>query len=197
MLFPAFSAIVLQMFFFPESALYQKRPAGRERSFYSFFLLFTVISALAILGTYLGPVQGRVRLVAAAVPQVFAVVGLLLLLVLHRVAGREAMSLVVLSWGKWREWPALCSGHLRVLRAASGAECPLWLGSGPSVEHSCTSKNQPRSVRDSDRGGIDPCDTDPGARHCFRRRVRLAGIFAKRAAEEGTGAWRSPGGLRW
>lgn len=52
MLLPAFSTIVLQMFFFPESPLYQKRPAGRERWFYSAFLLLTVISILVILGTY-------------------------------------------------------------------------------------------------------------------------------------------------
>src|SRR5690242_6416707 len=42
MLLPAFSAIVLQMFFFPESSLYRKRPAGRGRWFYSYFLLLTV-----------------------------------------------------------------------------------------------------------------------------------------------------------
>ena len=104
MLFPAFSAIVLQLFCFPESPLYQKRPAGRERWFYSAFLLLTVISALTIVGTYLSPVQGRARLVAAAVPQGLAVVGLLLLLVLRRVAGREAMSRVGLAFGTWREW---------------------------------------------------------------------------------------------
>ena len=94
MLFPAFSAIVLQIFFFPESPLSQKRPAGRERWFYISFLLLTVISALVILGTYLSPVQGRAKLVAAAVPEGLAVVSLLLLLVLRRVAGREAMSRV-------------------------------------------------------------------------------------------------------
>ncbi|GCE19958.1 hypothetical protein KDK_37580 [Dictyobacter kobayashii] len=87
MLFPAFSAIVLGMFFFPESPLYYRRPAGRGRWFYSSFLLLTVISALGILGAYLGPAQGTVRLVAAIVPQVLAFVGLLLLIVLRLVAG--------------------------------------------------------------------------------------------------------------
>jgi membrane protease YdiL (CAAX protease family) len=104
MLFPAFSAILLGMFFFPESPLYQKRPAGRGRWFYSFFLLLTIISALGILGAYLGPTQGTVRLVAAIVPQLLAFVGLLLLIVLRLVAGREAMSRVGLSWGNWRDW---------------------------------------------------------------------------------------------
>ena len=108
MLFPAFSAIVLGMFFFPESPLYQKRPAEQGRWFYSSFLVLTVISALGILGVYLSPTQGTVRLVAAIVPQLLAFVGLLLLIVLRLVAGREAMSRVGLSWGNWGDW-LLCA----------------------------------------------------------------------------------------
>jgi membrane protease YdiL (CAAX protease family) len=147
MLLPAFSAIALQMFFFPESPLYQKRPAGRERWFYSAFLLLTVISILVILGTYLGPVQGRAGLVAAVVPEGLAVMGLLLLLVLRRVAGREAMSRVGLSWGKWREWlrfaPAIVAFYVLqvVLNALfglgpihlSGIPVPPKIGPAPFV----------------------------------------------------------------
>ncbi len=110
MLCPAFSAIVLQMFFFPESPLYQKRPAGRGRWFYSAFLLLTVISALAILGTYLGPVPGNVRLIAAVVPQALAFAALLLLIVLRLVAGREAMSRIGLAWGSRRDWLLFAPG---------------------------------------------------------------------------------------
>lgn len=99
MLFPAFSAIVLGIFSFPESPLYSRRPAGRERWFYFSFLLLTLISALGDVGAWLGPAQGPVRLVAAIVPQLLAVVCLLLLIVLRLVAGREAMSRVGLLWG--------------------------------------------------------------------------------------------------
>jgi len=110
MLFPAFSAIVLQVFFFPESPLYRKRPAGREQWFYSAFLLLTVISALAIVGTYLSPAQGKARLIAASIPQALAFAALLLLIVLRRVAGREAMSRVGLSWGNRRDWLLFAPG---------------------------------------------------------------------------------------
>src|SRR5579883_2858976 len=54
MLFPAFSAIVLGIFFFPESPLYYRRPAGRGRWFYFSFLLLTLISAFGDVGAWLG-----------------------------------------------------------------------------------------------------------------------------------------------
>ncbi len=104
MLFPAFSAIVLGIFFFPESPLYYRRPAGRGRWFYFSFLLLTLISAFGDVGAWLGPAQGPVRLVAVIVPQLLAVVCFLLLIVLRLVAGREAMSRVGLLWGNWRNW---------------------------------------------------------------------------------------------
>ncbi len=104
MLFPAFSAIVLGIFFFPESPLYHRRPAGQGRWFYFYFLLLTVISVFGDLGAWLGPSQGTVTLVAAIVPQLLAYVGLFLLIGLRLVAGREAMSRVWLSWGNGRDW---------------------------------------------------------------------------------------------
>src|SRR5579885_1309337 len=110
MLFPAFSAILLQMFFFPESFLYRKRPAGPGRWFYSAFLVFTVLSALAVVGTYVGPVSEQVKLTATIVPPALAVAALLLLLVLRLVAGHEAMSRVGLSWGNWRNWLLFAPG---------------------------------------------------------------------------------------
>lgn len=48
-LMPAFSAILLGLFFFPESPIFRKRSTGRERWFYSFFLVITVIFALVVL----------------------------------------------------------------------------------------------------------------------------------------------------
>ncbi len=104
MLFPAFSAIGLGMFFFPENPLYYKRPTGRGRWFYSYFLLLTVISVVGDMAAWLGPPQATVTLVAAIVPQLLAYVGLFLLIGLRLVAGREAMSWVWLSWGNGRDW---------------------------------------------------------------------------------------------
>jgi uncharacterized protein len=142
MLFPAFSAIVLGMFFFPESPLYYRRPTGPGRWFYYYFLLLTVISVCGDVGVWLGPPKGTVTLVAAIVPQLLAFVGLLLLVVLRLVAGHEAMSRVWLSWGNGREWllftPAIVAFYVLqvVLNTLFGLgpvhPSPIALPPGPS-----------------------------------------------------------------
>jgi len=104
MLLPAFSAIVLGVFFFPESPLYRKQSAGRGRWFYYYFLLLTVIYALGALGGWLAPRQGTMALLAPLVPLLLAFLGLFVLIGLRFIAGREAMSRVGLSWGNWRDW---------------------------------------------------------------------------------------------
>ncbi len=104
MLLPAFGAIMLGLLFFPESPIYRDRPAGRGRWFYYYFLLLVAIYALGALGVWLAPGAGTTLLVAASVPQVLAFLGLLVLIVLHPAAGREAMARVGLIWGNWRYW---------------------------------------------------------------------------------------------
>jgi len=101
MLLPAFSAIVLGLFFFPESPIYRRRPAGRGRWFYYYFLLLTLIYALGTLLIWLSPSPSTIA-VLAAVPLILAVLGLVLLIVLRLTAGREAMARIWLSWGSWR-----------------------------------------------------------------------------------------------
>ena len=104
MLLPAFSAIVLGLFFFRESPIYRGRPAGRGRWFYYYFLALTVICALAALGVWLAPDQPALKLATSMVPLVLSFLGLLLLVVLRAVAGREAMARVGLAGGNWRYW---------------------------------------------------------------------------------------------
>ena len=110
MLLPAFSAIVLGLFFFRESPLYrgQEAPqgasAGRGRWFYYYFLLLTVIYAIGALGVWLAPAQQSIMLAAATIPLLLAFLGLLLLVVLRFAAGRTAMARVWLTWGNWRDW---------------------------------------------------------------------------------------------
>jgi membrane protease YdiL (CAAX protease family) len=101
MLLPAFSAIVLGLFFFPESPIFRGRSAGRGRWFYSYFLLVTGIYALATLILLLSPAQSTVAILAA-IPLILALLGLLFLIVLRRAAGHEAMARVWLAWGSWR-----------------------------------------------------------------------------------------------
>jgi membrane protease YdiL (CAAX protease family) len=104
MLLPAFSATVLGLFFFPESPIYRGRSAGRGRWFYYYYLLVTVIYALGTLGILLAPSQQTVTTLAATAPLLLAFLGLLVLVVLRLIAGREAMARVWLSWGNWRDW---------------------------------------------------------------------------------------------
>jgi uncharacterized protein len=104
MLLPAFSAIVLGLFIFPESPIYYRRPAGKGRWFYYYFLVLTVVFAAGLLGLWLAPEQGTITQLVGFIPMVLSLVGLLVLVVLRFAAGREGMARVGLTWGKGRYW---------------------------------------------------------------------------------------------
>jgi membrane protease YdiL (CAAX protease family) len=103
MCMPAFSAILLGMFFFPQSPIFHKRPAGRGRWFYYFFLLYTVIMAIGVISMWLVPTDETIK-IANIVTQLVMLVGLPLLIVLRFAAGRESMARVWLSGGGRRYW---------------------------------------------------------------------------------------------
>jgi membrane protease YdiL (CAAX protease family) len=111
-LMPAFSAILLGLFFFPESPIYHRRATGRGRWFYSYFLLITAIFALVVLIQWLVPAQGTISLVVSNALILLSVLGLLMLIVLRFIAGREAMAQVGLIWGKWRYWLTFSLGFI-------------------------------------------------------------------------------------
>jgi membrane protease YdiL (CAAX protease family) len=100
---PAFSAILLGLFFLPNSPIYHKRPAGRGRWFYYFFLLYTVSIAIGVISIWLAPSDEMIEIVSI-VTQLVMLVGLPLLIALRFTAGREAMARVWLSGGSWRYW---------------------------------------------------------------------------------------------
>ena len=100
---PAFSAILLGLFFLPNSPIYYKRPAGRGRWFYYFFLLYTVSIAIGVISIWLAPSDEMIEIVSI-VTQLVMLVGLPLLIALRFTAGREAMARVWLSGGSWRYW---------------------------------------------------------------------------------------------
>ena len=104
MLLPAFSASVLGLFFFRESPIHRSRAAGRGRWFYYYFLALTAIYALAALAGWLAPDQPTLKLVISTVPVMLSLLGLLLLVALRLVAGREAMARVGLAGGNWRHY---------------------------------------------------------------------------------------------
>ena len=66
MLLPAFSAILLGLFFFRESPIYRGRPAGPGRWFYYYFLALTAIYALGALGMLLASDQPALAMLARA-----------------------------------------------------------------------------------------------------------------------------------
>jgi membrane protease YdiL (CAAX protease family) len=127
MLLPAFSAIVLGLFFFRESPLYRGRPAGPGRWFYYYFLALTVIYAAGALGVWLSPAQGPVAL-AAAIPQIVAFLGLIALVVLRFTAGRAALARVWLTWGNWRNYLLFGLGFVAFYVLQVALNAPLGLG---------------------------------------------------------------------
>ncbi len=104
MLLPAFSAIVLGLFDFPEHPIDRGRAAGRGRWFYYYFLLLTVIYAAGTLGVWLTPGQEAVMIAASMIPLLLSFLGLLMLIVLRLTAGREAMARFGLTGGSARYW---------------------------------------------------------------------------------------------
>jgi membrane protease YdiL (CAAX protease family) len=126
---PAFSAILLGLFFLPASPIYHKRDAGRGRWFYYFFLLYTAIIAIGVISVWLVPSDQMIELVTIA-PQFVMIAGLLLLIVLRFAAGRQAMARVWLSGGNVSYWLLFGLAYVAwfVLQAALNA----LFGLGPS-----------------------------------------------------------------
>jgi membrane protease YdiL (CAAX protease family) len=100
---PAFSAILLGLFFLSGSPIYYRRSAGRGRWFYYFFLLYIVSIAIGVISIWLVPSDEMIEIVSI-VTQLVMVAGLPLLIVLRFAAGREGMARVWLSGGNWRYW---------------------------------------------------------------------------------------------
>lgn len=145
MLLPAFSAIVLGLFFFRESPIYRRRHAGRARWFYYYFLLLTVVYAIGAMAGWLAPASPAVATLSAVIPLLLAFAGLLLLIVLRVALGHAAMASVWLEWGGWRDWIIFGVGFVAyyvaqaLLNAASGlgastlAALPAPPGVSPNV----------------------------------------------------------------
>ncbi len=124
---PAFSAILLGLFFFPESPIYYKRPAGRGRWFYYFFLLYTLIAAIGVVCAWLDPSDAMMKTVAL-VTQLPYFVGLFLVVVLRFTAGRQGMARVWLSWGNGRYWLLFGLGVAVFYILATGLNALFGLG---------------------------------------------------------------------
>ena len=101
MLLPAFSAILLGLFYFPESPIFHSKAVGRGRWFYYYYLALTAIYAFAVLVIWPATSQGAGS-PFVVIAQLVAYLGLLVLIGLRLIAGRESMIHVRLTWGNWR-----------------------------------------------------------------------------------------------
>ena len=131
MLIPAAVAIALQLLLYRNSPIYHFRE--RPRWFFYSFLVFAVTYATLALSVALIP-NMTYRTVASVVAQALNVGGLVFLVVLRLVSGREAFSRAGLSGGKLRYYVGF--GLLLVLlyAAMTGLNALFRLGQGVDVK---------------------------------------------------------------
>jgi uncharacterized protein len=102
MLLPAFSAMILGLFFFQESPIHYSSNRTVSRWFIYYYLLLTFIYLLGVTAGLLQPQQVAVISSLLFVP---SLIGLILLIVLRlRKGGKEAFASTGLAGGKWQIW---------------------------------------------------------------------------------------------
>ncbi len=131
MLLPAFSAILLQMFFFRSSPIHVSAYKERPRWFFHVFLayipFYLVASALAASmrdGTAAAPIM--------LIAQALTLGGLILVVVLRFVSGGEAFQRAGLAWGKPKYW--ILFGLLLIVVYGLMAGLNWLLGLGEAVD---------------------------------------------------------------
>jgi membrane protease YdiL (CAAX protease family) len=112
MLLPAFCAIVLGMFVFRDSPLYQVRThQERPRWFFYYFLVYTVVYAVVGAVMIVSPGQTTLTM-AGLVTQGLTILGLVVLIVLRAVSGREAFARAGLAGGRFVHWLLFAVGFV-------------------------------------------------------------------------------------
>lgn len=101
MLLPAFSAMVLGMFFFKDSPIYYKTNHTTSRWFIWYFILFTLMYLAIFVATLLNP---SLLLSLNTLLLLPGIIGLVLLIVLRLVGGKESFSSVNMAGGKAKYW---------------------------------------------------------------------------------------------
>ncbi len=101
MLLPAFSAIVLGMFFFKDSSIYCKTNHTTSRWFIWYFLFFTLMYMAIFITTSINP---SLLLSLNSLILLPGILGLILLIVLRIVGGKESFSSVNMAGGKAISW---------------------------------------------------------------------------------------------
>ena len=101
MLIPAGSAILLGLFFFKDSRIAWGSTGRNARWFLLFYLVFTLIYALIAVLSLVMPEQGAIF---SGVGGSFGILGLLVLVGLRGLGGRDSFAKAGLAGGKARQW---------------------------------------------------------------------------------------------
>lgn len=101
MLLPAFSAMLLGMFFFKNSPIHIKNNHSTSRWFTWYFLIFTLLYAAAVVLAYVRP---ELVQTLSAVMMVPGLLGMILVVVLRAVGGKDSFAGVGMGGGKPVLW---------------------------------------------------------------------------------------------
>ncbi|MFZ5859062.1 MAG: CPBP family intramembrane glutamic endopeptidase [Chloroflexota bacterium] len=101
MLLPAFSAMLLGAFFFKESPIYHQTNRRTSRWFVYYFILLTVLYLVGVIVALVQPKQAATLTSVLLIPNAL---GLILLVILRLVGGKDAFTGAGLGGGKARVW---------------------------------------------------------------------------------------------
>ncbi|MHC1782511.1 MAG: CPBP family intramembrane glutamic endopeptidase [Anaerolineaceae bacterium] len=101
MLLPAFSAILLGMFFFKDSPINVKTNRGKSRWFTWYFLLFTLLYIAAFILVF---IKSELVQTVSGIMLLPSLIGLVLVIVLRAVGGKDTFAGVGMGGGKPKLW---------------------------------------------------------------------------------------------
>lgn len=101
MLLPAFSAILLGMFFFKDSLINVKNNHSKSRWFTWYYLFFTLLYAVAVILVYIRPDLIQIIMSVMLLPSLF---GMILVIVLRLVGGKDTFAGVGMGGGTAKLW---------------------------------------------------------------------------------------------
>ncbi len=130
MLLPAFSAMLLGMFFFKDSPIYLRTNRRTSRWFTWYFLFFTLLYIAAFLLVTLRP---ALLLTVSSLMMIPSVIGLLLALILRLVGGKHSFSTAGLGGGKAKWWLLLGLAVIAFMGLQTALNWLFKLGSQPDL----------------------------------------------------------------
>jgi uncharacterized protein len=126
MLIPAFSAMVLGLFFFKESPIHYRSNQTSSRWFVYYYLVLTGLYSIGAIVSLAMPGQTAIISSLLLLP---SLLGLVLLIVLRlRKGGREALASTGLAGGKWQVWVVFGLGLVLFYGLQSGLNYVFKLG---------------------------------------------------------------------